>query len=186
MPLYERNSVLKMSDVINPPTKEVVDRYIKALRKYPEKVGVQVFLGGGYINHPERTFDVDFTLHSPTLRENDIEKLKKIGKFANWAMALGQEYNIWVDISTDLSYDDVGNFFNWDGYESGEVQKVRRVCTVSYLKKDGTTLWNRPNIIKEIAPELYLCEDEFPKEKQIARHREGVNQANYLQLVAII
>lgn len=186
MSLYERNSVLKTSDMINPPTKEVVDRYIGALRKYPEKVGIQVFLCGGYINHIETTFDVDFILYSSILHEKDVEKLKKVGDFANWAMALGQEYNLWVDMITNLSYDDVGNFFNWEGYKSGEVKSVKRVSTISYMKKDGKTIWSRPNIIKEIAPELYLCEDELPKEKQIVKHRDGVNQANYLQLVAIL
>ena len=186
MPVYKRNSVLETSNTgIIPPKKEAVELYLKAVRKYPKKVGIQVFLSGGYINHPEKTCDLDFTLYSPTLREDDIDQIKKVAEFANWMTALGQDHHLWVDVVTYFAYDDVGNFFNYEGFETLKIQKVKIMTTICYLKEDGKTIWERDNYT-EIAPEIYISEGTIPSEKHLRKHQEGLRQDGLLQLVAIV
>ena len=186
MPVYKRNSVLETSNImIVPPTKEAVDVYLQAIRKYHKKVGIQVFLCGGYINHPETTVDLDFILFSPTLREDDIDQIKKVAEFANWMMALGQDHHLWVDVVTHFAYDDVGNFYNSQALDTGKVEKVKRMTTVCSLIEDGKTTWERRDKT-EIAPEIYILENTIPKEKQMRRHREGCRQDAHPQLVAIV
>ena len=75
------------------PTHEKFNAWFSLVRKYIEihQIDIHVYLLGGFLSHPEDTWDIDIQLTHPNLFLFTLKQLKQIRDLMIYAMQIGHD-----------------------------------------------------------------------------------------------
>jgi hypothetical protein len=96
------------------PTQDMYNIWLTELNKYSTPVDTNMYVCGKFIENQEETWDIDIILSDPLLSENDIDKLLKIRDFMIYAMQIGHDLDLFIDMI----------------YHSGKSQNGRKFFTL--------------------------------------------------------
>jgi hypothetical protein len=160
------------------PTQDMYNIWLTELNKYSTPVDTNMYVCGKFIENIEETWDIDIILSDPLLSENDTDKLLKIRDFMIYAMQIGHDLDLFIDMKCYIPYKEDGTFwYSPDDYiENGNMNcKIMSVFTDTIV--NNKTLRREQNIItsKELTTDLYLIEREVPSKKHIERIQNNIN-----------
>jgi len=151
------------------PDKERFNAWLSEFKKYIQErdIDIQVYLIGGFIDHPEDTWDIDIQLTHPKLFDFTLKQLKQLRDLMVHGMQIGHDrFKLLIDMQCILPRSKTDP--RWH-YSLGESTVIQKLLVFTEVYQQGKRIY-KVDYERKITDDLFLVQSNYPSKKHTMKN----------------